>query len=546
MKIKVSELRLGIDEDTEKLKSLACAKLGIPVEKINHWWIDRQSLDARKKRDISFVYSVVLDIEDSVLNIKELPEKVGYIDNEDEELRINRGSQKLTYPPVVIGTGPSGLFAAWTLAKWGYKPIVFERGKNIFDRQKDVVEFWENGELDTESNVQFGEGGAGTFSDGKLTTGIIDKHVSFILNTLKNAGAPSEITYKENPHIGTDKLRNVVFNLRNDIEKLGGSVFFEAKVTDFIISKDRIEAIIVNNRVEIPVSICILAIGHGARDTYEKLLKRNVNMEAKSFAIGLRIEHPQHMIDCAQYGVWAGNPRLGIADYHLTYKNNRFNRTVYTFDVCPGGQVIGASSEKKRLNVSGMGYYAKDTGNSNSAVVATVSENEFDFSDPLAGIVLQRKLEEKAFILGGGNYSAPVQTVDDFINDTILETPRSLKQPSYKPSVTTANLRECLPKEIGDILGKALVEFNKKIWGFASNKGILTGVETRASAPLRILRNDSYQAIGISGLYPIGEGAGYADGIMGASVDGVKVAREIIETYGLPNQNMPMDKLEQI
>ena len=546
MKIRVSELRIGIDEDTNILKQLACQKLKVSASQVKNWWIERQSLDARRKKEIAFVYTVVLVIENQLNHLKEsLPPKSSIVDTEEESLNIKRGDGYLKYPPLVIGTGPSGLFAAWLLAKWGYNPVVIERGKSVFARQRDVARFWDDGELDTDSNVQFGEGGAGTFSDGKLTTRVKDKRVKLILEALVEAGAPQEVMYQAKPHLGTDKLRNIVANIRKDIIRLGGKVFFQAKATDFIVKNGAIEAVIINKKYEIPVSKCILATGHSARDTYEALWKTQaVKLEAKPFAVGLRVEHPQHMIDCAQHGEWAGNPRLGAADYHLTYRNTNLNRAAYSFCMCPGGYVIGASSEPGSLAVNGMSYHDRSSGTSNSAVVVSVGEKDYDYKDPLAGIKFQRNVEKKAYQLGGGGFTAPVQTVDDFINDTIKETPSRLNQATYRPKVKEANLRDCLPQEIGEVLGEALQDFNKKIWGFGTNKGILTGVETRTSAPLRIPRDDNYQALEIAGLYPTGEGAGYAGGIISAAVDGIRVAQAIIEKFGLPKDTAPIEELE--
>ena len=543
MKIRVSELRLGIDEDTNALKQLACQKLRISASQVKNWWIERQALDARRKKEIAFVYTVVLDIEESCLDqIKtSLPPKSSVVDQEDEFLNISQGMGYLKYPPLVIGTGPSGLFAAWLLAKWGYKPIVLERGKDVFARQMDVARFWDEGLLDCDSNVQFGEGGAGTFSDGKLTTRIKDKRVNLILQVLVAAGAPKEILYQAKPHLGTDKLRNIVTNIRKEIISLGGKVLFQAKVTDFIIKKGALEAVVINHKYELPASKCILATGHSARDIYERLLEIGAKLEAKPFAIGVRIEHPQHMIDCAQYGEWAGNPRLGAADYHLTYRDTNFNRAAYSFCMCPGGYVVGASSEPDMLAVNGMSYHDRSSGTSNSAVVVSVGERDFDYKDPLSGMKFQREIEKNAYKLGGGNYTAPVQTAEDFINDTIKETPSRLKQATYKPDVMEANLRDCLPKEISEVLGEALQDFNKKIWGFGTSKGILTGVETRTSAPVKILRDEKYQALDIEGLYPAGEGAGYAGGIISAAVDGIRVAQSIIENYNKPEEQLTID-----
>lgn len=547
MKIRLSEIRMEIDEDKDKLLETACEKLQIKKQHVKNWWIERQSLDARRKRDIYFVYTIVVEVADDNLpniNVK-FTDKDLEIINEEKEEQIISGNTYLSYPPVVVGMGPSGLFAAWQLAKLGYKPLVLERGKNVFAREHDVAKFWQDGTLNTESNVQFGEGGAGTFSDGKLTTRIKDKRVKLILDTLIKAGAPPEIAYLAKPHLGTDKLRKIAANLRREIISCGGKVFFQSKVTGFKISEGKVGALIVNDKFELPVSMCVLAIGHSARDTYRALYENDVQMEAKPFAIGLRVEHPQHMIDYAQFGKWAGNPRLGAADYHLSYRNKELNRAAYTFCMCPGGYVIGASSEENKLTVNGMSYHGRSSGISNSAVVVAVGEKDYDYSKPLSGMEFQEKWEKKAYNLGGGDFVAPVQTVDDFIKDTVKQTSSRLMQASYKPAVKEANLRDCLPEEIGETLSEALQDFDKKIWGFASNKGILTGIETRTSAPLKISRGRDFQAVGIHGLYPIGEGAGYAGGIISAAVDGVKAAQMIVSVHSKPNKIYTQDFLQE-
>ncbi|MEW6622748.1 MAG: FAD-dependent protein [Bacillota bacterium] len=546
MKVRVSEVRLGLDEDTDILLKKALRKLSIDTNDVLNWWIERQSLDARRGRDISFVYTIIMDIKDGALKTKaKLPAKSSLIEDEEEVFQVKRGSSPLALPPVVVGTGPAGLFAGWLLASMGYRPMVLERGKTVFARQKDVVKFWENGELNSESNVQFGEGGAGTFSDGKLTARIKDKRVKLILNAMVQAGAPEDIIYQAKPHLGTDKLRGIVANLRNTIIELGGQVFFQTRVTGLVVNRGKIEAVVVNNKIEVPVSLCILAAGHSARDTYEMLWKNNIDMQAKPFAIGARIEHPQHMIDCVQFGAHAGHPRLGAADYHLTYRNSALNRAAYSFCMCPGGYVIGASSEPGRLAVNGMSFHDRNSGTANSAIVVTVGERDYDYKDPLSGMKFQRIWEERAFKLGGGHYHAPVQAVSDFLKDTIEETPDRLEEASYKPGVEAANLRECLPKEIGQVLGEALVDFDKKIKGFAA-KGILTGVETRTSAPVRIPRGDNLEALGVHGLYPAGEGAGYAGGIISAAVDGIRAAQAIIERYGLPKGDWAEPIIDQL
>jgi uncharacterized FAD-dependent dehydrogenase len=536
MKIKIAELRLGLEQRQTDLLAAAANRMEISPKDVLSLRVLRQAVDARRKHQIGFVYTVEVLVEDTVgqrVLGKNLP-RVGLID-ETPALTPVRGSQHIVWPPVVVGAGPAGIFAALKLAEFGYRPLLLERGPEVRQRTQDVLNFWQTGELNLESNVQFGEGGAGTFSDGKLTTRIKDYRVDEVLSRLVAAGAPEEITWLHKPHIGTDLLRQIVENLRRQLLKMGGRVQFGAKVTGLLQNKYRlVTGVIKNGKEEIPANLVVLATGHSARDTYRWLLEHEVAMEQKPFAIGLRIEHPQSMIDHSQYGDFAGHPKLGSADYHLTYHSKQHQRNAYTFCMCPGGQVVAAASEPGGVVTNGMSLHQRASGVANSAVVVNVGNADLSSDHPLAGIYFQRALEKSAFKAGGGGFRAPVQPVADFLAD---RQPSQLPPgliPSYLPGTVPANLREILPKEISEVLAEALQDFDRKIHGFAKDKAVLTGVETRTSAPLRILRDEDCCSINTPGLYPAGEGAGYAGGIISAAVDGIKVAEAIIRRYALP------------
>ncbi len=525
--IRIQNIKLSLDESLESLPKKICKALNIKEADILGYRIFKEAIDARKKNDIKLVYTIDVDTTKE----EKLLMKPGVMRAEPTDYIFpNQGTQKLNSAPVVIGSGPCGLFAALILAEAGYKPIVLEQGKDVDSRVKDVDDFWKKGELNPMSNVQFGEGGAGTFSDGKLTTQIKNKRCHKVLEEMAQAGAPSEILYKNKPHVGTDILRTVVKNIRKKIIKLGGEFRFESKVTSINIQDEVITSIVVNEKEIIETNICILAIGHSARDTFEMLKKEKVNMVQKPFSVGMRIEHKQELINVSQFGEEnKDNERLGAAEYKLVHHCEN-GRTVYSFCMCPGGYVIGSASEDGRLVTNGMSEHSRDGENANSAILVNIGPEDFDGDDPLAGMYLQRKLEEEAFKLGGENYNAPCQLVGDFINN-VESTAQKTVTPTYTPSVKYTNMRPSLPKFVGDAVEEGIKAFGKKIKGFDNEDAIFTGFETRSSSPVRILRGQDDCMSNVEGLYPAGEGAGYAGGITSAAVDGIQVAESIINMY---------------
>ncbi|MBP2641669.1 MAG: hypothetical protein H6Q66_2620 [Firmicutes bacterium] len=529
--LRIANFRVSIDDSTP-LVQLVSRKLKIPQQEICGVSINRKALDARRKKNICFVYS--LDVRTTSFE-KRILAKLGenrdvtLVDETIPEEELFCGKTLLDHPPVVIGFGPAGMLAALKLAEYGFRPLVLERGRNIDRRTQDVANFWRTGNFDAVSNVQFGEGGAGTFSDGKLTTRVHDPRMREVLELFVAAGAPAEICYHHKPHIGTDKLRSVVKNIRNKIIQLGGQVEFESQITDLTIRNGKLLGITINGSQEVPCNVVLAGIGHSARDTYQMLYSRGVAMEAKPFAIGVRIEHPQHIIDLAQYGSSAGHPALGPADYALVYHSAGSGRTAYSFCMCPGGSVVAAASEDGGVVTNGMSLYNRNSGIANSALVVNVNAEDFG-PGVLSGIEFQRHYEQLAYRLGGGNYSAPVQTVKNFLAGTVNHS-KFLAKPSYRPGVTAADLRGCLPNFVSATLAEALPAFNGKIKDFAHGDAVMTGVETRTSAPVRILRATGGQSVNVSGLYPIGEGAGYAGGIMSAALDGLNAAISIIKEY---------------
>ena len=534
MSITIRNLILNIEEPIERIKAKSAKRLKLSESDINKVKIIRESVDARKRNNINFNYTINVDVPDEDKVLKKLNDKDITKLKDDSDIEIKYGAIKLNSRPVIVGLGPSGLFAALKLARNGYKPIVIEQGQDVDKRTKTIEDFW-NGksDLNLQSNVQFGEGGAGAFSDGKLTTRIKDPHCAFVIDELVKFGAPEETLYKSKPHIGTDILKSVVKNIREEIIKLGGEVRFNTKLQKIKIQNGKIKSIIVD-KDELMCDVLILAIGHSSRDTYQMLFDSDIQLEAKPFAIGTRIEHPQNFINENQYGKYADNPRLGAADYKLTYQSKTLNRGVYSFCMCPGGAVVAAASEKNRLVTNGMSYHARSFKNANSALVVTVDKNDFEGTNPLSGMEFQRKYEEMAFKLGGGEYKAPVQLVGDFLNDR-CSTKLGSVTPTYKPGYEFRQIKECLPPYVTQGLKEGIQYFDNKIKGYAMNDAVLTAIETRTSAPLRILRDQNLQCIGVSDLYPSGEGAGLAGGIISAAVDGIKVSEKIMQKFAKIN-----------
>lgn len=522
MSVIVSSVKIGIDQHQDLAITKARKILGVSSADVKKANIVKVSLDARKN-DVCFVYSVSFDLncDECKLCVRKNSPNIRYKQNTSLEFLSNK---KLSKPPVVVGFGPGGMFCALVLARCGYNPIVIERGDCVENRVKAVREYWENAVLDPKTNVQFGEGGAGTFSDGKLTTRISDPRCEYVLETLHTFGAPEEILYKAKPHVGTDKLRDIVKNIRIEIQRLGGKVMFLTTAEDIEIKNGKVFGV-KTNKGFIETENVVLAIGHSARDTFEMLLSKGVLMEPKTFSVGVRIEHLQENINRGLYGKHYLNPKLPKGEYQLSHIHN--GRGVYTFCMCPGGSVVAAASEENSVVVNGMSEFKRDGKNANSAIVVNVGTDDFG-KGVLDGVAFQRSLEQKAFELAGKNYCAPCQTVDKFLNG---ESGMSINRviPTYPIGVQGVNFDDLFPKNVSDMLRLGLRSFDRKIKGFAADDATLTGVETRTSSPVRILRGENMSAIGINGLYPCAEGAGYAGGIMSAAVDGIKVAQAIIE-----------------
>ncbi|MDB4837884.1 NAD(P)/FAD-dependent oxidoreductase [Marinomonas sp.] len=523
--IRLSNIQLSLDHDTSALENAILSMLDIPTEQLVSFNVFRRGYDARKKIKILLIYT--LDVEtncnDALLSkfaehqqIKPTPD-LNYHS-------VAQAPAVLSERPIVIGFGPCGLLAGLVLAQMGYKPIILERGKEVRERTKDTFGFWRKKILNTESNVQFGEGGAGTFSDGKLYSQVKDtkQYSRKVLNEFVAAGAPDEILYVSKPHIGTFKLVSMVEKMRAEIISLGGEIRFSARVDDLHITDGQVTGLTLADGEQLHSKHIAIAIGHSARDTFEMLHKKGVYIEAKPFSVGFRIEHEQSSIDKARFGPNAGNDILGSADYKLVH-HCKNGRSVYSFCMCPGGTVVAATSEENRVVTNGMSQYSRNERNANSAVVVGIDPSDYP-GGPLAGIEFQRKLESLAYELGGSNYDAPAQTVGAFLRN---ETPEALGsvQPSFKPGIKLTNLAEVLPDFCVEALREAIPAFNKKIKGFALDGALLTGVETRTSAPINIKRDtDTLESINTKGLYPAGEGAGYAGGIMSAAIDGIKIA----------------------
>ena len=526
--IRINGIRISLDEDESLLKTKAAKLLRINEKYIEKLTIFKKSVDARKKDDIHFSYAVdlVLSLDEAQVLAKCKSPKASAVKPYHYELPENKRVSE--FRPVIVGFGPAGMLAGLILAEAGLRPIIFERGKNIDDRQKDVNDFWQNRRLNEESNVQFGEGGAGTFSDGKLTTGIKSPFIRKVLDELYEAGAPEEILYSSKPHIGTDRLAIVVKNIRKKIEKLGGEVRLECKVEKLIIYNNFVQGLTYSHNGElfdIEADSVIMAIGHSARDTVEMLYNLGCEIIQKPFSVGARIEHPQKLINKAQYGDFADNEKLGAADYKLAC-HGLHERGAYTFCMCPGGTVVAAASEKGGVIVNGMSSLARDGENANSALLVGIEPKDFPSEHPLAGIYYQREIEHNAFLLGGGDYKAPAQLVGDFLAGKASTNLGDVK-PTCPTGVTLTSIEKCLPEKVSATMKSAIVEMDKKLSGFALYDAVLTAPETRSSSSVRILRDEFCQSK-ISGIYPCGEGAGYAGGIVSAAVDGIKCAHAVL------------------
>lgn len=535
--LRISEIKLPLEHSEDALRKAILEKLQISDGELKDFTIFKRSYDARKKSAILLVYIVDVETANEARLLEKFKKDPHVFETPDTNYKlIGHAPKDLKTRPIVIGTGPCGLFAGLMLARMGFRPIILERGKSVRERSKDTFGFWRDGGLNPESNAQFGEGGAGTFSDGKLYSQVKDsKYLGRkVLTELVEAGANPEILYINKPHIGTYKLVKIVEKMRATIESLGGEIRFQSRVEDIEIEDGKVRGVRLANGEFVASSHVVLAIGHSARDTFQMLYEKGVFIEPKPFSIGFRIEHPQSLIDECRFGKFAGNKLLGSADYKIVH-HCRNGRSVYSFCMCPGGMVVAAASEEGRLVTNGMSQYSRSEKNANSAIVVGITPEKDYPNGVLAGIEFQRKLEEKAFKLGGENYNAPGQLVGDFLAGKPSEEFGSVL-PSYTPGMHLTDLSEALPKFAIDAIREAIPAFDKQIKGFAMHDAILTGIETRTSSPIRITRGKNGQSLNTKGLFPAGEGAGYAGGILSAGIDGIKAA-EAVALDILRNEN---------
>ncbi|MGN6329320.1 MAG: NAD(P)/FAD-dependent oxidoreductase [Rhodanobacter sp.] len=532
--LRLTDLKLPLDHSEAALKAAILKRLHIQAADLTGYTMARRGYDARKRGAIMLIYALDIDTPREAELLQRFADDTHVRPTPDTGYRfVAKAPPRIEHRPLVIGFGPCGLFAGLILAQMGFRPIILDRGKEVRERTKDTWDLWRKRNLHPESNVQFGEGGAGTFSDGKLHSQIRDPlhHGRKVLTEFVKAGAPEEILYVSKPHIGTFRLVSMVENMRATIESLGGEIRFSQRVDDLLLEPgadglQRIRGVTLASGEQIRADHVVLALGHSARDTFEMLHARGVYLEAKPFSIGFRIEHPQSVIDRARFGPQAGHPTLGAADYHLVHHGKE--RSVYSFCMCPGGTVVAATSEPGRVVTNGMSQYSRNERNADAAVVVGIEPADFSpyGEGPLAGIALQRTLESHAYVLGGENYSAPAQLVGDFLAGRASRDLGDV-QPSYQPGVTLGSLDSALPDYAIAAIREALPAFERQIRGYAMRDAILTGVETRTSSPVRITRDDSLQSRNTRGLYPAGEGAGYAGGILSAAVDGIKVAEAV-------------------
>ena len=525
--IRLSNIKLPLHHDDTALKAAILSILSISEAQFVSFKVFRRGYDARRKKDIYLMYTVDVEttIDDQLLQ-QFADEPTIKLTPDMRYQYVAQAPQSFAERPLVIGFGPCGLLAGLVLAQMGYKPIILDRGQDVRQRTKDTFGFWREKTLNTESNVQFGEGGAGTFSDGKLYSQVKDpKHYSRkVLHEFVEAGAPEEILFVSKPHIGTFRLVSMIEKMRAKIIALGGEIRFGCRVDDLNIEEGQVTGVTLANGETLSSRHVVLAVGHSARDTFQMLCDRDVYIEAKPFSVGFRIEHEQSMIDKARFGPNAGNEILGAADYKLVH-HCKNGRSVYSFCMCPGGTVVAATSEEQRVVTNGMSQYSRNERNANSAVVVGIDPSDYP-GHPLAGIEFQRALESKAYVMGGSNYDAPAQTVGDFLKGQ-ASTALGKVKPSFTPGIKLTNLADALPDYCIEALREAIPAFNRKINGFALDDALLTGIETRTSAPINIKRGDDFQSINTRGLYPAGEGAGYAGGIMSAAIDGIKVAEAV-------------------
>ena len=531
--IRLTNIKLNLDDaithqdEISNLRKLVLSKYKITSDDFISLQIFKKAVDARRKSDVHFVYTVDISIKNELSYLSKQKNNMSQTPNLVYQ-EVESGHTKLSHRPVIVGFGPSGVFAALLLSRRGYNPIVLERGYDVTKRTKEWYDFLKTSFFKENASILYGEGGAGTFSDGKLTTSIKDLRCRFVLKEFIQAGAQEEILYTNKPHIGTDVLKKVIKNIRQEIIANGGDVRFDSKVTDFEIKNNQLQAVIINDKESIPTNVCLLGIGHSARDTFHVLFNKGIEMSQKPFSIGVRIEHKQEMINKSQYGDFHNHKALGAAEYKLNY-HSPSGRSAYTFCMCPGGYVVNSASEVNTVVTNGMSYSKRDGENANSALLVNVSPKDFPSSHPLAGITYQQTFEKLAFTLAGKDYSNPIQLVGDFMNDQI-STAIGEVIPTVQPGHRFVRMQDLYPKYITDTLKEALIYFDKRIMGFANKDAVLTGPETRSSSPVRINRDTNHQT-NIEGIYPMGEGSGYSGGIMTAAVDGMLTAEEIIKKY---------------